>query len=214
MEHKNRNKFNKPTKQNIEESVQDNSKKFMPDITKCLEVLKSGGIILYPTDTIWGIGCDATNESAVKRIYDLKKRNESEGLLILVEHINRIGRHVKTIPDVAIQLVEVSDKPITIIYPGAVNLASNLVPNEGTVGIRITADEFCKKLISAFNKPIVSTSANISGEEYPEIFKEILAEIKNGVDYIVSWRQNDPTPGVPSSVIKVGLKGEVEILRN
>lgn len=213
MEHKNRNKFTKPTKQNIEENIPDNSKKFLPEITKCIEVLRSGGIILYPTDTIWGIGCDATNESAVKKIYELKKKKETDGMLILVEHINRIGRHVKKIPDVAIQLIEVSDQPMTIIYPGAVNLASNLIPQEGTVGIRITTDEFCRKLISAYNKPIVSTSANISGEYYPEVFKEISEEIKTGVDFVVNWRRNDSHPGTSSSVIKVGLKGEVEIIR-
>lgn len=213
MEHKKRKEFSKPQKENTVEQIPDNSKKFAADITACLEVLKAGGIILYPTDTIWGIGCDATNEKAVKKIFDLKKRDEQESMLLLVEHINRIGRHVKQIPDAAIQLVEVTDKPMTIVYPGAVNVTPELISEDGSVGIQITNDEFCRKLISALNKPLVYTSANISGEDYPEIYKEIPDEIKNGVDYIVKWRQKDPNPGTPSSVIKVGIKGEVEILR-
>jgi L-threonylcarbamoyladenylate synthase len=213
MEHKKRKEFSKPQKENIVENIPDNSKKFAADITACLEVLKAGGIILYPTDTIWGIGCDATNESAVKKICALKQRDEAHSMLLLVEHINRIGRHIKQIPDAAIQLLEVNDKPMTIVYPGAVNVASNLIADDGTIGIRITDDEFCKKLISALGRPLVSTSANISGEEYPETFKEIPDEIKNGVDYVVKWRQKDPNPGTPSSIIKVGIRGEIEIIR-
>lgn len=185
----------------------------MEDVIKCVEVLKAGGIILYPTDTVWGIGCDATNENAVRKVYELKKREESQRMLVLVEHADRIGRHVKQIPDIAIQLIEVNDKPMTIIYPGAVNLAKNLISSDGSVGIRITSDDFCKNLISAFNRPIVSTSANVTGGEVPETFREITEDIKNGVDYTVKWRQNDPAPGVPSSIIKVGLRGDVEIIR-
>lgn len=199
-------------KQQTFQSV-NNSGRFNDDITKCIEVLKAGGIILYPTDTVWGIGCDATNETAVKKIIELKRRDESQPLLVLIEHANRLGRYVKQIPDVAIQLIEVNDKPMTIVYPGAVNLANNVTAPDGSAGIRITSDEFCRKLISVFNKPIVSTSANISHESAPANFKAIAPEIKEGVDYVVRWRQNDPTPAATSSIIKVGLKGEVEIIR-
>jgi L-threonylcarbamoyladenylate synthase len=205
----------KQERKKIEPSVVPlpNSSKFKEDIAKCIEVLKAGGIILYPTDTIWGIGCDATNEQAVKKIFELKQREESQSMLVLIEHIDRLGRHVRQIPDAAIQLIEVSDKPMTIIYPGAINMAPNIIAADGSLGIRITSDEFCKKLISSLNRPIVSTSANISGEASPKTFREIPEEIKNGVDYCAKWRQNDTTPASPSSIIKVGLKGEIEILR-
>ena len=133
------------------------------DIQKASEILRKGGIILYPTDTIWGLGCDATNIEAVKKIYQLKQREELKSMLVLVDNIDRIGRYIKQIPEMAIQLIEVNDLPMTIIYPGAVNLASNLVSSDGTIGIRITNDDFCQKLIRKFNKPIVSTSANVSG---------------------------------------------------
>jgi len=191
----------------------EHSGKYMDDVTKCLDVLKAGGIILYPTETIWGIGCDATNEQAVKKIYELKHKQELQSLLVLVDHADRLGRYVKQIPEAAIQLIEVNDKPMTIIYPGAVNLASNIISPEGSIGIRITSDEFCKKLISSFNKPLVSTSANLSGEPYPETFRDIPESILKGVDYVVKWRQKDPNPGTPSSIIKVGSKGQIEIIR-
>jgi L-threonylcarbamoyladenylate synthase len=197
-----------------QEQPSNNSGKFADDISKCLEVLKAGGIIVYPTDTVWGIGCDATNEEAVKKVYELKGLSESENMLILVEHADRLGRHVKQIPEVAIQLIEVNDKPMSIVYPGAVNLAKNLIGSDGSAGIRITTDEFCKKLIASFNKPIVSTSANLNEDDVPETFREISDEIKNRADYIVRWRQNDPSPGKPSSIIKVGVKGDVKIVRN
>lgn len=183
------------------------------DIQQSIEILKNGGIILYPTDTIWGIGCDATNEKAVKRIYELKKREETKSMLVLVESIDRIGRHVKTIPEMAIQLIEVNDQPMTIIYPQAVNLAPNLISSDGTIGIRVAQDDFCQKLIRKLNKPLVSTSANVSGTPSPAFFGDISDEIKKGVDYIVKWRQNDTEHRKASSIIKVGLKGEIEIIR-
>jgi L-threonylcarbamoyladenylate synthase len=183
------------------------------DILKASDVLRKGGIILYPTDTIWGLGCDATNAEAVKKIHQLKQREEQKSMLVLVEHIDRIGRYVKEIPEIAIQLLEVNDQPMTIIYPGAVNLASNLVSPDGTIGIRVVNDDFCQKLIRKFNKPIVSTSANISGKPAPSFFSEVTDEIKDAVDYIVEWRQNDATKHTPSQIIKVGLNGEVEIVR-
>jgi L-threonylcarbamoyladenylate synthase len=183
------------------------------DIINSLQVLRDGGIILYPTDTIWGIGCDATNNEAVQKIYRLKQRAEAKSMLVLVEHTDRISRHVKKIPDIALQLLEVNDKPMTIIYPDAINLAQNLLSSENTIGIRIANDDFCKKLISKLNRPIVSTSANISGQPSPAIFDEISEEIKNGVDYVVQWRQDDMSKRSPSQIIKVELNGEVEIIR-
>lgn len=195
-------------------STPDNSNKFKDDIVKCLEVLRAGGVILYPTETVWGIGCDATNEAAVKKVCEIKQRDEDHSMLVLVEHADRLGRHVRQIPEVAIQLIEVNDKPMTVVYPGAVNLAANITGQDGSAGIRITSDEFCKKLIAAFNRPLVSTSANISHEPAPKNFRDIDDKIKSQVDYVVKWRQNDSTPGISSSVIKVGLKGEIEIIRS
>jgi L-threonylcarbamoyladenylate synthase len=185
----------------------------LDDINQAFQVLKSGGIILYPTDTIWGIGCDATNAEAVQKIYKLKQREETKSMLVLVEDANRILRYVKEVPDMAWQLIDVSDQPMTIIYPGAINLAQNLITNDGTIGIRVTHDEFCQKIISKLNRPIISTSANISGMPAPAIFDEIAEEIKNGVDYIVTWRQEEQSKAKPSSIIKVGIHGEIEIIR-
>jgi Sua5/YciO/YrdC/YwlC family protein len=183
------------------------------DIEKALKVLKNGGIILYPTDTVWGIGCDASNAEAVKKIYALKQREETKSMLVLIDNPDRILRHVKEVPEMAWQLIELNDKPMTIIYPGAVNLAKNLVSSDGTIGIRVANDEFCQKLISRLNKPLVSTSANISGKPAPGIFHEIAKEIKEGVDYVVNWRQDDLATVSPSSIIKLGLNGEIEIIR-
>ncbi len=183
------------------------------DINKALEVLRKGGIILYPTDTLWGIGCDATNSDAVARIYSLKQREETKSMLVLGDNANRILRYVKEVPEMAWQLLEVNDQPMTIIYPGAINLAPNLINSDKTIGIRITNDPFCQTLISKLNRPLVSTSANISGEPSPTMFDEISDEIKNGVDYVVKWRQDDINKRPPSQIIKLGLGGEIEILR-
>ncbi|NJK97674.1 MAG: Sua5/YciO/YrdC/YwlC family protein [Bacteroidales bacterium] len=185
----------------------------MDDIFKCVEALKAGGIILYPTDTVWCLGCDATNDEAVRKIITLKQSSDLVDMIVLVDHADRIGRYIKQIPEVAIQLLEVNDKPMTIIYPGALNLAPSLIAPDGSVAISISGDDFCKKLIAAFNKPIVSSSANLTGEPFPKIFREISEHIRTGADCIVKWRQNDPAPGAESSLIKVGLKGEVEIIR-
>lgn len=183
------------------------------EIEKAWGVLKNGGIVLYPTDTIWGIGCDATNVEAVKKIYQLKQREETKSMLVLVEHPNRILRHVREVPEMAWQLIEVNDKPMTIIYPGAINLASNLISPDGTIGIRVVQDEFCRKLITKLNRPLVSTSANISGNPSPSFFSEIDEKIKNGVDYIVNYRQEETTTATPSSIIKVEINGEIKIIR-
>ena len=183
------------------------------DIKKALEVLQNGGVILYPTDTIWGIGCDATNEKAVQRIYELKKREDSKSMLVLMENVNLLNRYVEEVPEIAYDLIEVTEKPMTIIYPGAKNLAKNLVAQDGSIGIRISSEEFTRQLIQRFKKPIVSTSANISGEPSPAFFNEISPEIIDAVDYVVEYRQDDHSPKEPSSIIKLGVGGEIEILR-
>ncbi len=183
------------------------------DIIKAIEILQSGGIILYPTDTIWGIGCDATNVSAVEKIYKLKQRSDSKSMLVLVDMVYRIPQYIDSMPDIAWDLTELADKPLTIIYPNAKNLAKNLIAEDGSIGIRVSSDEFCQKLIQRFKKPIVSTSANISGEPSPSNFSEISGKIKESVDYIVEYRQNDFSKASPSGIIKLGLHGEIQIIR-
>lgn len=183
------------------------------DISQALEVLRNGGLILYPTDTIWGIGCDATNSEAVKKIYALKQRTDSKSMLVLVDYISRIERFVGEVPEVAWDLVELATTPLTVIYPEAKNLAPELIAEDGSIGIRVANDEFCQKLITRFGKPIVSTSANISGKPSPSFFDEIEEEIKQGVDYIVLHRQDDTLPRRPSSIIKLGKRGEIKIIR-
>lgn len=175
--------------------------------------MEQGGIILYPTDTVWGIGCDATNPTAVKRIYELKQRMDSKAMLILVDRESKIDFYVSDVPEIAWQLIEVSDKPLTIIYPHARNLAPNLLANDGSVGIRITQEPFSKKLCERFRKAIVSTSANISGQPGAANFQQIHEEIKLGVDYIVQYRQNDTSIPAPSSIIKLKEDGTIQIIR-
>ncbi|WP_421917948.1 L-threonylcarbamoyladenylate synthase [Marinifilum sp.] len=183
------------------------------DINKALEVLKSGGVILYPTDTIWGIGCDATNADAVKRVYAIKQREDCKAMLVLMENPNRLNSYVEEVPEIAWDLIDANDKPMTLIYPGAKNLAPNLVNSDGTIGIRITEEEFSSKLIQRFKKPIVSTSANISGDPSPANFTEINEKLKNLVNYVVEYRQDDIEKANASSIIKIGLGGEIQILR-
>lgn len=183
------------------------------DIQKCLEVLRKGGIILYPTDTIWGIGCDAKNEKAVQRIYEIKKRIDSKSLIILVDHENQLNKYVRDVPAVAWDLIELSEKPLTIIYDDGGSLAPNVLAEDGSVAIRVCKDEFCKKLIYKFGKPIVSTSANISGEPSPNNFSEISSEIKIAVDYIVTWRQHENKKSQPSKIVKLKNNGEIKIIR-
>jgi L-threonylcarbamoyladenylate synthase len=183
------------------------------DINKALEVLKSGGVVLYPTDTIWGIGCDATNPEAVKRVYEIKQREDCKAMLVLMENPNRLNSYVEEVPEIAWDLIDANDKPMTLIYPGAKNLASNLINSDGTIGIRITSEEFTSKLIQRFKKPIVSTSANISGDPSPANFDEINETLKELVDYVVEYRQDDLEKANASSIIKIGVGGEVQILR-
>ncbi|WP_153640517.1 L-threonylcarbamoyladenylate synthase [Prolixibacter sp. NT017] len=186
---------------------------FREDIRQALEVLKKGGIILYPTDTIWGIGCDATNAEAVARVSELKKRESSRSMLVLMENPNLLNSYIEEVPEVAWDLIDVADKPLTIVYPGAKNLAKNLIAEDGSIGIRITEEPFTQQLIQRFHKPLVSTSANISGEPSPAFFDEVAPEIIEGVDYVVQYRQDERMPSSPSSVIKLGVGGEVQILR-
>ncbi len=183
------------------------------DIRKACEVMEKGGVILYPTDTIWGIGCDATNEEAVKRIFEIKHRADSKAMLILIDTAAKLNYYVKDISDVAWDLIDLADKPMTIIYDGARNLAPNLLAEDGSVGIRVTNESFSKQLCQRFRKAIVSTSANISGNPSPANFSEISEEIKQAVDYIVENRRDEKTEAKPSSIIKLSAKGEIKIIR-
>ncbi len=183
------------------------------EIKKTLDVLYSGGIILYPTDTIWGIGCDATNEKAVQKVYEIKKRSDSKSMLVLIDEAARIPSYVNEMPELAWDLIELSEKPLTIIYPAAKNLAKNLIAEDGSIGIRVSREDFTRELIRRFRKPIVSTSANISGKPAPVFFDEISDEIKSAVDYVVNYRQDDFTKASPSGIIKLGVNGEVKVIR-
>lgn len=182
------------------------------EIKKCVSVLRKGGTILYPTDTIWGIGCDATNELAVKRVFEIKKRPSSKAMVILVAEVPQLEFYAR-VPDVARDLVEYAETPLTIVYPHAKGVAPALIAEDGTIAIRVVKDEFCKMLINSLRKPLVSTSANISGEPAPAFFDEISEEIKSKVDYIVPLRQLEHKKNVPSRIIKLGLNGAIEIIR-
>lgn len=183
------------------------------DINECLAVLHSGGIILYPTDTVWGIGCDATNEKAVEKIFSVKKRNEEKSMIILVADEKEIVTYTNDPNAVIYDYIKGVHKPTTVIYDNAKNVAANLINKDGSIAIRIVKDEFCCKLIKLFGKPIVSTSSNISGFPPASFFEDIDIEIKNGVDYVVQHRRDDLTPSVPSSVIKIGDDGKIFIIR-
>jgi L-threonylcarbamoyladenylate synthase len=183
------------------------------DLKNALDILKKGGVILYPTDTIWGIGCDSTNTKAVERIYKIKKRDDSKSMLILIDETWRLSDYIKEVPEIALQLIEVSDKPVTIIYSGAKGISPALINDDGSIGIRVTTDEFCRKLIGALNRPIVSTSANISGSPAPQNFSEISEEIIKSMDYVVKWRQDEKSKSQPSSIIKLGINGQIEVIR-
>ncbi len=183
------------------------------DVKKACEVMQKGGIILYPTDTIWGIGCDATNAEAVKRVYDIKKRADSKAMLVLVDSSVKVDFYVRDVPAVAWDLIDYATKPLTIIYDGARNLAENLLAEDGSVGIRVTGEAFSKELCFRFRKAIVSTSANISGQPSPANFSEISEEIKQAVDYIVGYRQDEVGHPKHSGIIKLGKGGEVKIIR-
>jgi len=183
------------------------------DLLKAYDTLRAGGIILYPTDTIWGIGCDATCEDAVQRIYSLKQRQDERSMLILLDDASKIEDYVEVVPEIAWNLIKIADKPLTIIYPDAKNLAKNLIAADGSVGIRIVKDEFCRLLIRKLGKPLVSTSANVSGKPWPPSYNKIDKSLVKAADYVVNWRQNDEKRGKPSGIIKLGRKGEIQVIR-
>lgn len=183
------------------------------ELKKALAVLHKGGTILYPTDTVWGIGCDARNRDAVNKIFEIKQRAEYKSMVVLVCDEKMLNRYVKEVPAVAWDLIEAAESPITIIYPEGRGLAQNVIAADDSVGIRIVKDDFCRDLIHKFGKPIVSTSANISGEKAPSSFAEISNEVLNRVDYIVNWRQNETNNTKPSTIIKVAMNGEIKIFR-
>lgn len=199
-------------------------------IAETLKIIREGGIILYPTDTVWGIGCDASNPEAVAKIYDMKKRSDSKALILLASDLDMVARFVKEIPDMAVQLVEANDRPMTIIYSGAIAgkkpaegerpladkhfLAYNAVAEDGSVGIRIPMMEFCRSLAYKLGRPLVSTSANISGEPTPKVYAEISKNIVDSVDYVVDPALEAEATGMSSQIIKVGLNGEIDIIRS
>lgn len=183
------------------------------DIEKCIEVMNRGRLILYPTDTIWGIGCDATNPEAVAKVYKLKKRDDHKALLVLLDSPEHLDHYVVDVPEMARELIDVAVKPLTIIYQGAFNLAPNLLGPDDSVGIRISHERFSQQLCAKFGKPIVSTSANISGEPSAPCFAGISDEIKRGVDYVVRYRQDDDSPHQASNIIMLNSDGVFKILR-
>ena len=193
-------------------------------LAEALKTLRAGGTILYPTDTVWGLGCDATNPEAVARIYEIKQRADSKSLVLLSSDLDMVARYVKEIPSIAVDLVEVNDAPMTLIYPGAIageagapgdkwHLAHNTVAEDGSVGIRIPLMDWCKQLVFKLGRPIVSTSANISGEPTPQRFSEIDPAVKEAVDFVVPPSVDTQSTGKASQILKVGLKGEIEIIR-
>lgn len=183
------------------------------DIRQACAALSQGGVILYPTDTVWGIGCDATRSDAVRRVFDIKRRADSKALITLVDSTSRLERYVDNVPDVALDIIELSNRPVTIVYDRGRNLAPELLADDGSVGIRVTTEDFSRRLCRAYRKPIVSTSANISGRPAPATFGAIAPEIKDAVDYIAVTRRDDTTPHSPSAVIRLSDDGTVKIIR-
>ena len=183
------------------------------EVDAAAKALKEGDIILYPTDTVWGLGCDATRDDAIQRIFDLKKRDDSKSVIVLVSDADMLAKYVRQIPPMAIDLLEINDKPMTIIYPEGVGLSAKVIAEDGSVAIRIPQNEFCTEMIRRFGKPIVSTSANISGEETPGCFAEINAEIIDSVDYIAEPSLEEGSTGSSSQIIKIGMNGEVKVIR-
>jgi len=185
----------------------------MKEIQICTEILRGGGTILYPTDTIWGIGCDATRAGSVEKVYRIKRRVDSRAMLVLVDSIEMVSDYVEEIPEVALKILEVNDKPLTIIYPVARGLAENLLGEDGSVGIRITREAFSRALIQAFGKPVVSSSANLAGQPPPANFAGISMDIISAVDHVAGWHQDERKKKKPSGILKVHLNGEIQIIR-
>ena len=193
--------------------VQRLSQESKEDIRRAVEVMNQGGVILYPTDTIWGLGCDATNADAVRRIYEIKQRTDAKALISLVDSETKVQFYVKEVPEVAWDVMELSERPMTVVFDGGRNLAPNLLAEDGSVAIRITKEAFSKELCMRMKRAVVSTSANISGQPAPRCFSEISEEIKKAVDYICTSRQDEPPTQTASSIIKLGAGGEVTIIR-
>ena len=187
--------------------------RFGSDLAEALAVLREGGVILYPTDTIWGLGCDATNRQAVERIFHIKKRAPGKSLIILVNSVMMIERYVADPPEVALEMADLATEPLTIVYDRGRNLAVNVAATDGTVGVRVCVEPFCEALITGLRKPLVSTSANISGSHVPALFDEISDEVKNSVDYVCRWRQDDRNKSRPSRIIRVSSNSVIKILR-
>jgi len=183
------------------------------EVTKSLAILKKGGTILYPTDTVWGVGCDATSSKAVSKIFSLKSRNEKKSLIILLDSAHKIKNYVSHFPEQAIDLIDHYHKPLTIVFSGAKNIAKNLIAEDGTIAIRIVKHRFCTELIKKFGKPLVSTSANVSGTPTPAVFRDITEFIKSQVNFVVDYEQDKLEPATPSTVIKMDQNGSYEILR-
>ena len=184
------------------------------ELQAALEVLRAGGLILYPTDTVWGIGCDATNADAVEKIYKLKQSENKTSMIVLCRDADMIVRYVNKAPGIAFEVMEMSEKPLTLILQGAVGVAANLIPEAGTLGVRVPNHEFCQQLLRKFGKPIVSTSANISGEPTPlKGLKDVEKVIIDGVDFVVNPRFQGKPTCQPSAIIAFGERGEVEIIR-
>ena len=183
------------------------------EVNNAVKILKAGGIILYPTDTVWGLGCDATNPKAVEHIYKLKRRVENKSMLVLMSNEAMVDRYICEPEEIAFELMREAISPLTIIFDGAQGLASNLIAEDGSVGIRIPDEQFTQTLLRVFSKPVVSTSANISGQSAPSIFNDISTDIMQGVDYVVDYRRNDNSVHKPSSVIKISKGGLFKIIR-
>lgn len=183
------------------------------DLEQAVLTMRKGGVILYPTDTIWGIGCDATNSEAVKRIYKIKQRSDSKAMLVLTDTDAKLPGLMREVPELAYDMIDMAIKPLTIIYPEARNIAPELIAEDGSIGIRLTKEIFSNALCKKMGVPIVSTSANISGQPSPKFFHQISEEVKSQVDYIVRFRQEDETGASPSQIIKLGIHGEIKVIR-
>lgn len=183
------------------------------DIQKALEVLRSGGVILYPTDTIWGIGCDATNEEAIEKIFKIKGRSKEKGMIVLLENENQLASYVNDIPEIAYDLIEYTEKPLTIIYDKGKNVASNLLTSDGSIAVRLVKHPFCSELLKKFRKPLVSTSANLSGQNSPKHFSDIDESILEAVDYVVEFDQHNLNSNPPSTIMKLDNSGKFEFIR-
>lgn len=193
--------------------MNNDTAKYEKDIRNAVEVMRKGGVILYPTDTIWGIGCDATHADAVAKVYEIKQRIDSKAMICLVDSANRLQRYIRNVPDVAWDIIELATKPTTLVLDGAANLAPQLLAEDGSVAIRVTNEPFSKELCYRFQKPIVSTSANVSGMPPASCFRDIAPELLEAVDYVCTSRRHEKGGHTPSSIIKLSLNGEVSIIR-